>query len=216
MFPPPDPFVTLSADVFHSPIEEPLASTPPRLAGGNETPFGRPPDMLPKQGEAVWHVTTFGSVYLTADPARAGSALITMAVSDLDQQRHVCARRARAVTGRARSGFERSATAHHHPRRRQLHQVLRCTPHSRRSSVALRGRAVAARPSSSTGIPNSPIRRRCRRPTSGSGCRGARIMAFTLRGRCSECVRGRLPLPEALRDELGALLLAPAVQHLEV
>jgi hypothetical protein len=34
--------------------------------------------------------------------------------------------------------------------------------------------------------------------------------------RCSECVRGRLPLPEALRDELGALLLAPAVQHLEV
>src|SRR5439155_18987660 len=41
-------------------------------------------------------------------------------------------------------------------------------------------------------------------------------MAFTLRGRCSECVRGRLPLPEALRDELGPLLLAPAVQHLEV
>ena len=35
-------------------------------------------------------------------------------------------------------------------------------------------------------------------------------------GRCSECVRGRLPLPEALRDELGPLLLAPAVQHLEV
>src|SRR5436305_6438143 len=41
-------------------------------------------------------------------------------------------------------------------------------------------------------------------------------MAFTLPGRCSECVRGRFPLPEALRDELGPLLLAPAVQHLEV
>jgi hypothetical protein len=41
-------------------------------------------------------------------------------------------------------------------------------------------------------------------------------LAFTLRGRCSERIRGRLPLPEALRDELGALLLAPAVQHLEV
>ena len=39
---------------------------------------------------------------------------------------------------------------------------------------------------------------------------------FTLRGRCSECVSGRLPLPEALRDELGPLLLAPALQHLEV
>jgi hypothetical protein len=35
--------------------------------------------------------------------------------------------------------------------------------------------------------------------------------AFTLRDRCSECVRGRLPLPEALRDELGPLLLACAV-----
>ena len=35
-------------------------------------------------------------------------------------------------------------------------------------------------------------------------------------GPCSECVRGRLPLPEALRDEFGALILAPALQHLEV
>ena len=33
---------------------------------------------------------------------------------------------------------------------------------------------------------------------------------------CSECDRGRLPLPEALRDELGPLLRAPALQHLEV
>src|SRR5256885_6809590 len=41
-------------------------------------------------------------------------------------------------------------------------------------------------------------------------------MAFTPRGRCSECVRGRRPLPEALPDELGPLLLAPAVQHLKV
>src|SRR3954468_1640762 len=32
----------------------------------------------------------------------------------------------------------------------------------------------------------------------------------------SEYVRGRLPLPESLCDELGALLLAPAVQRLEV
>src|SRR3954471_9451418 len=32
----------------------------------------------------------------------------------------------------------------------------------------------------------------------------------------SEYVRGRLPLPEPLRDELGALLRAPAVQRLEV
>jgi hypothetical protein len=44
----------------------------------------------------------------------------------------------------------------------------------------------------------------------------ASIMAFTLGGKCSECVRDRLPLPEALRDELSPLLLAPAVQHLEI
>ena len=50
-----------------------------------EALFGRPPDMLPKEGEAVWHVTTFGSVYVTADPARAGSALVTIAVSNLDE-----------------------------------------------------------------------------------------------------------------------------------
>ena len=46
--------------------------------------------------------------------------------------------------------------------------------------------------------------------------REPRIMAFTPRGRCSECVRGRLPLPETLGDELCPLLSAPAVEHLEV
>ena len=61
-----------------------------------EALFGRPPDMLPKQGEAVWHVTTFGSVYVTADPARAGSALVTMAVSNLDE--HTAALAARGLS----------------------------------------------------------------------------------------------------------------------
>jgi len=51
-----------------------------------EALFGRPPDMLPKEGEAVWHVTTSASVYVTADSARAGRALVTIAVSDLDEQ----------------------------------------------------------------------------------------------------------------------------------
>lgn len=51
-----------------------------------EALFGRPPDMLPMEGEAVWRVTTSGSVYVTADPPRAGSALVTIAVSDFDEQ----------------------------------------------------------------------------------------------------------------------------------
>ena len=37
-----------------------------------EALLGRPPDMLPKGREAVWHVTALGSMYITADPARAG------------------------------------------------------------------------------------------------------------------------------------------------
>ena len=50
-----------------------------------EALFGRPPDMLPKEGEAVWHVTSLGSVYVTEDPPRAGNALVTIAVSNLDE-----------------------------------------------------------------------------------------------------------------------------------
>ena len=57
--------------------------------------FGRPPDMLPKEGEAVWHVTTSGSVYVTANPARAGSAMVTIAVSNLDE--HAAALSARGM-----------------------------------------------------------------------------------------------------------------------
>ena len=50
-----------------------------------EALFGRQPDMLPTEGEAVWQVTAFGSVYVTVSPARAGSALVTIAVSNLDE-----------------------------------------------------------------------------------------------------------------------------------
>jgi hypothetical protein len=61
-----------------------------------EALFGRPPDMLPMESEAVWHVTTSGSVYVTADPPRAGSALVTVAVSDLNE--HVTSLAARGLT----------------------------------------------------------------------------------------------------------------------
>jgi hypothetical protein len=52
--------------------------------------------MRPKEGEAVWHVTTSGSVYVTADSARAGRALVTMAVSNLDE--HAAALAARGLS----------------------------------------------------------------------------------------------------------------------
>ena len=60
-----------------------------------EALFGSRPDMLPMEGEAVWHVTTFGSVYVTANPARAGSAL-AIAVSNLEE--HATALAARGLS----------------------------------------------------------------------------------------------------------------------
>ncbi|MGH2934428.1 MAG: VOC family protein [Gaiellaceae bacterium] len=46
--------------------------------------FGRPPDMLPKEGEAVWRLCDGASVYVVEDEGRAGSGIVTVAVDDLD------------------------------------------------------------------------------------------------------------------------------------
>jgi predicted enzyme related to lactoylglutathione lyase len=46
--------------------------------------FGRGPDMVPTEGEAVWRLAASASVYVVADPVRAGQAAITIAVRDLD------------------------------------------------------------------------------------------------------------------------------------
>jgi catechol 2,3-dioxygenase-like lactoylglutathione lyase family enzyme len=45
--------------------------------------FGRPPDVVPKEDEAVWQVTTTGLIYIVADRKRAGRGLVVIAVSDL-------------------------------------------------------------------------------------------------------------------------------------
>jgi uncharacterized glyoxalase superfamily protein PhnB len=46
--------------------------------------FDRPPDLIPNDDEAAWRLTDGGWVYVIADPARAGSALHTLLVDDLD------------------------------------------------------------------------------------------------------------------------------------
>jgi predicted enzyme related to lactoylglutathione lyase len=46
--------------------------------------LGRPPDMVPHEQEATWQVAGTGWVYLVADTPRAGSALLTLIVDDLD------------------------------------------------------------------------------------------------------------------------------------
>jgi hypothetical protein len=48
-----------------------------RLAGG-------PPDLIPNEHEAAWQLTETGWIYVVVDPARAGSALCTLLVDDLD------------------------------------------------------------------------------------------------------------------------------------
>ena len=45
---------------------------------------GRPPDLIPNDDEAAWRLTDTGWIYVIADPARAGSALHTLLVEDID------------------------------------------------------------------------------------------------------------------------------------
>src|SRR5438132_12292055 len=47
--------------------------------------FGRAPDMLPNENEAVWRVAQTGSIYIVGDPDHAGRALLTLAADDLDE-----------------------------------------------------------------------------------------------------------------------------------
>jgi len=52
--------------------------------GWYELLFGRPPDRFPTEDEAVWQLTDTGLVYIVGDGKRAGHALLTLAVDDLD------------------------------------------------------------------------------------------------------------------------------------
>lgn len=63
----------------------PVADFEPMLAWHKQL-WGREPDFIPEPGEAVWQLVDHGSVYLVTDPVRAGSALITLLVDDLDAQ----------------------------------------------------------------------------------------------------------------------------------
>ncbi|HEV2981180.1 MAG TPA: VOC family protein [Solirubrobacteraceae bacterium] len=45
---------------------------------------GRAPDLVPNEREAAWRLTPTSWIYIVADPPRAGSALHTVLVDDLD------------------------------------------------------------------------------------------------------------------------------------
>lgn len=46
--------------------------------------FGRPADVFPRDGEAMWRLTTDTSVYVVDDVECAGNALLAFATDDLD------------------------------------------------------------------------------------------------------------------------------------
>jgi hypothetical protein len=47
--------------------------------------FGRPPDVIVKEDEAMWQAADTGWTYLVADPDRASKALVTLLVEDLEK-----------------------------------------------------------------------------------------------------------------------------------
>ena len=50
-----------------------------------EAVLGRPADVIVHDGEVMWEICPGGWLYLVEDAARAGRALVTIAVSDLGQ-----------------------------------------------------------------------------------------------------------------------------------
>jgi hypothetical protein len=69
--------------------------------------FGRAPDMLPQKDESVWHVAANVSIYVVADQARAGSALLTVAVGDLEE--HLAQLAGRTIAAEVVPGTPRRA-----------------------------------------------------------------------------------------------------------
>jgi glyoxylase I family protein len=69
--------------------------------------FGRAPDMLPHETESVWHITVDASIYVVEDEARAGSALLTLAVGDLEG--HLAQLAARMIESEIVGGTPRRA-----------------------------------------------------------------------------------------------------------
>jgi predicted enzyme related to lactoylglutathione lyase len=53
--------------------------------GWYERLFGRPPDMLPNDDEAVWQLADSASLYVVADRTGAGHGVCTIVVEDVER-----------------------------------------------------------------------------------------------------------------------------------
>jgi hypothetical protein len=69
-------------------VEHVFASIPvvdrDAAVGWYERFAGRPPDLIPNDDEAAWQMSKTGWIYVIADAGRAGSALHTLLVDDLE------------------------------------------------------------------------------------------------------------------------------------
>jgi predicted enzyme related to lactoylglutathione lyase len=60
-----------------------MVSNRDEAAAWYERLLGRSPDFLPNEAEAVWQIAETASVYLLADPARAGQGVMALVVEDM-------------------------------------------------------------------------------------------------------------------------------------
>jgi predicted enzyme related to lactoylglutathione lyase len=59
--------------------------------------LGCPPDLIPNENEAAWQVTETGWIYVIRDAERAGKAVLTLLVDDLDDRIADLAQRGLAI-----------------------------------------------------------------------------------------------------------------------
>ena len=57
--------------------------------------LGRPATFVPNEIEAIWQLAATASVYVIADPDRAGGGIVTLAVDDLEA--HIAEAAARGI-----------------------------------------------------------------------------------------------------------------------
>ena len=57
--------------------------------------LGRPPDVIAKEDEAMWQLADAAWIYLVSDSSRAGKALLTLMVDELED--HVAGLRGRGI-----------------------------------------------------------------------------------------------------------------------
>jgi predicted enzyme related to lactoylglutathione lyase len=61
----------------------PVADHPAAVAW-YERLLGRPPDLVPREGDSAWQLAGQAWIYVVADAERAGQGLLTILVDDID------------------------------------------------------------------------------------------------------------------------------------